>query len=105
MKISEAVSNDDAGHEEFDCDDENMFEWIFGLWWLSIFKTIQQRYDKVVKISTTSLTLFSTAENCKCEIGPLFFLLSVYFSFEHSVNISSDFEHPLKFYGIFVKWY
>ena len=41
MNISAIVSNDDAGHEEFDCDDENMFECIFELWWLSIFKTSQ----------------------------------------------------------------
>ena len=31
IKISETVSNDDAVHEEFECDDENMFECIFGL--------------------------------------------------------------------------
>ena len=31
MNISEIVSNDNDGHEEFECDDENMFECIFGL--------------------------------------------------------------------------
>ena len=32
------------------------------------------------------------------------FLVLLYFhGFAHSVNISGDFEHPLKFYGIFVK--
>ena len=31
MNISTIMSNDDPGHEEFDCDDENIFEFIFGL--------------------------------------------------------------------------
>ena len=31
MNISGIVSNDNDGHEEFECDDENMFECIFGL--------------------------------------------------------------------------
>ena len=31
MNISEIVSNDNDAHEEFECDDENMFECIFGL--------------------------------------------------------------------------
>ena len=39
--INEIVSNDDDRHEKFECDDENMLEYIFGLWWLSIYKTFQ----------------------------------------------------------------
>ena len=31
MNISEIASNDDNGHEEFECDSENMFECILGL--------------------------------------------------------------------------
>ena len=30
MNISEIVINDDDGHEEFECDDKNMVECIFG---------------------------------------------------------------------------
>ena len=40
MNLGKIMSNDD-GHQEFECDVENMSECIFGLWWLSIFETFQ----------------------------------------------------------------
>ena len=92
VSFSQIVSNDDDGHEEFECDDENMFECIFGLCYpfSKLFSNVMIKWLRFLQFPPAKT--FNSVKLARCFSYFKFILaLHILWIFQVTLSIRSNF--------------